>query len=395
MATESLIFIVNPGSASRKYALFVGGKKRANIHFEIIDSCVVGNLNYAGAQYSVKYDDANLANAPHRILPFLREHKVIDKTDEITAIGIRIVAPSRRFMQDQLITTSVINALDALHQETPLHIQTALLEIKQLKIRFPKVPIIAISDSALHATKPVWARNYGIDTALADKFGIERYGYHGISVGSVIRYLKVHEMLLPKTIICHLGSGSSVSAISDGKSVDNTMGYSPLEGLTMATRSGNIDVSAALVIKRELKLTDNGLEQYLDKKSGLLGVSGSSDDVRQLLISEAKGDKKAKLALDIFVYRIQQAIGQMAASMGGVNCLVFTATIGERSSIIRSRILEHLSFLGFECDPKLNQQTFEPLEVANLATSLSKPILVISTDEAAEIARRTEQFIKK
>jgi len=201
-------------------------------------------------------------------------------------------------------------------------------------------------------------------------------------------------MLLPNTIVCHLGSGSSVTAVGNGESVDNTMGYSPLEGLMMATRSGSIDISAALVIRRELHLTDDGLEQYLDKKSGLLGVSGSSDDIRQLLTSEEKGDERAKLALDIFVYRIQQAIGQMVASLGGVDCLIFTATIGERSSIIRSRVLDRLGYLGFTYDPRINEQTFEPTDVANIAITSGKPIFVVSTDEAAEIARRTEQYMQ-
>lgn len=391
---ESLIFVVNPGSASRKYSLFVDGIRRASIHFELVDGKVVGNLQHAGAKYTVKYDDANLGNAPHRILPLLYEHKVISETDKVTAIGIRIVAPSQRFMSDVLVTDKIIAALDKLHQETPLHITTALLEIKQLKTRFRGVPIIAISDSAFHATKPTWAWHYGVDTDLVKRMGIERYGYHGISVGSIVRYLKANDILMPKTIVCHLGSGCSVTAVEKGKSVDNTMGYSPLEGLMMATRSGSIDVSAALVIKRELGLTDNGLEQYLDKKSGLLGVSGTSDDIRQLVISESQGDERAKLALDIFVYRIQQAIGQMAASMGGVSCLVLTGTIGERSNIIRTRILSKLGFLGFECDDKINKRTFEPDDVENIATESSKPILVISTDEDTEIALRTQKFIQ-
>ncbi len=394
MTAKSLIFVVNPGSASRKYALFVGGELIAKIHFELIANKVAGNLEYRGQKHDVHYDDANLGNAPHRTLPLLREYGVIGANDKIDAIGIRIVAPSQRFMKDQLITTDTIKALDSLTEETPLHIKNALLEIKQLKIRYPGAPIIGISDSAFHATKPTWAWHYGVDTELVEKLGIERYGFHGISVGSVVRYLKKNEILMPKTIVCHLGSGSSVTAVQDGKSVDNTMGYSPLEGLMMSTRSGSIDVSAALVIKRELKMTDHGLEQYLDKQAGLLGVSGSSGDIRQLQISETNGDERAKLALDIFVYRIQQAIGQMAASMDGVSCLVFTGTVGERSNLIRGRVLKRLDYLGFELDSQINKQTYEPNSVANLATDSSKPILVITADEASEIARRTSQFIK-
>jgi acetate kinase len=195
-------------------------------------------------------------------------------------------------------------------------------------------------------------------------------------------------------IICHIGSGSSITALVDGKSVETTMGYSPLEGLMMSTRSGSIDVAAALAIKRELQLDENGLEQYLNKKSGLIGVSGTSDDLRQLIASEEAGDERAKLALQLFVYRIQQAIGQMAASMNGVDSLVFTATIGERSFIIRERILANLGYLGFENNKEINDNTFEPKEIANIASANSKPILVVATDESAEIALRADQFIK-
>jgi len=393
--SESLIFIVNPGSASRKYALYSGGQKKASLHFELIDGKVVGNLECNGEKYTEKYDDGNLSNAPHRTMPLLRDHKVISEADQLTAIGLRIVAASKQFVTDRLITDEVVTVLEALSRKSPLHIKTALLEIKQLRIRFPGVPIIAISDSEFHTTKPDWARYYGIDTVVAEKLELQRYGYHGISVGSVVKNLKKQEILMPKTIICHLGSGSSITAVQNGKSVDTTMGYSPLEGLMMSTRSGSMDISAALSLKRGLHLSDSEIEEYLFKKSGLLGVSGSSDDIRQLIISESKGDTRAKLALDIFVYRIQQSIGQMSASMNGVNCLVFTGTVGERSFIIRNRILGRLEFLGFSCNQKLNEQTFEPDKVVNIADSSSKPILIIPTDESTEIAWRTEKYITR
>jgi len=395
MTVKSLIFIVNPGSASRKYALFDDGHKKASIHFELVDGLVIGNLEYGGEKYIERFDDANLSNAPHRTLPLLKKYGVIGDDDMFSAIGIRIVAASKQFVNDQIVDGDAIKLLESLSQKSPLHIKTALLEIKQLKIRFPDVPIVAISDSAFHKTKPKWAQYYGIDTDVAEKLGIERYGFHGVSVGSVVRNLKKQEILMPKTIICHLGSGSSVTAVKDGKSVDTTMGYSPLEGLMMSTRSGSMDVAAALSLKRGLHLSDSEIEEYLFKKSGLLGVSGSSDDIRQLTVKEEKGDERAKLALDIFVYRIQQVIGQMAVSMDGVNCLVFTGTVGERSVVIRSRVLKRLSHLGFKCDIQINEKTFEPKTVANIADPSSKPILVILTDEAAELARRTEEFIGK
>lgn len=395
MTAESLILVVNPGSSSRKYALFAGGKKRANIHFEFEDNKVVGKVEYAAAKHSIVCDDTDLSSVSRHILPLLHEHKIINDADNLTAIGIRVVAPNMRFTKDELVTDEVVAALETLQQKAPLHITTVLAEMKQIKGHFPGIPLIAISDTAFHITKQEYAWYYGIDTDLADKFGIKRYGYHGISVGSVVHSLSKQGKLSPKTVICHLGSGSSLTAVIDGKSTDTTMGYSPLEGLMMASRSGTIDVSAALAIKRELQLTDNQLESYLNKKSGLLGVSGSSNDIRQLLASEEQGDVKAKLALGLFVYRIQLAIGQMAASMGGIDSIVFTGTIGERSNIIRGRILDKLSYLGFNYDSSANVQAFEPIEATNLAIETSKPILVILTYEAAEIARRAEQYIKQ
>lgn len=394
MTPESLILVVNPGSASRKYALFANGEKRAVINFEFEDNKVTGKVEYSGQKYLASYDDADLSSVSGYVLPLLHQHEIISDSDNLTAIGIRIVAPAMRFTKDELITDEVINALESIQQIAPLHITTALSEVKQIKEHFLDTPLIAISDTAFHSTKSEFAWYYGIDTELANQFGIKRYGYHGISVGSVVHCLAEQNKLAQKTIICHLGSGSSLTAVVNGKSVDTTMGYSPLEGLLMASRSGTIDVSAALAIKRELKLSDAELEQYLNKSSGLIGVSGSSNDIRQLLVSEEKGDDRARLALGLFVYRIQLAIGQMAASMGGVDSIVFTGTIGERSAVVRGRILDNLEYLGFIYHHDNNNQTFEPIEAVNIAIEASKPAWVILTDEAAEIARRAEQYTK-
>jgi acetate kinase len=393
--SDSLILVVNPGSASRKYALFADGLKKANVHFEFVDGSVVGTVEADGKKQSVKYYDQTLENACSYVLPLLHQYRVIEPSEKLQAIGVRVVAPSDNFAKDMILDDSVIEELKSLQQKAPIHITTVLAEIQKLKESFAGIPLIAISDSAFHSTKPVWASHYGISTELAEKFGIKRYGYHGISVGSVVRRLAESNNLKPKTIVCHIGSGSSITALLDGHSIETTMGYSPLEGLMMSTRSGSIDVAAALAIMRELKLSDIELEQYLNKKSGLLGVSGGSDDIRQLLVAEEQGDKNSKLALQIFVYKIQQAIGQMAASLGGVDCLVFTATISERSFVIRDRILKNLGYLGFEIDKNINEKTFEPKEVANIASQNSKPVLVAATDESAEIARRTEENINR
>jgi acetate kinase len=392
---EPFILVVNPGSASRKYALYAGEKKLASINFEFVDDKIICRISYGDSQKLKAYDDADLSSVSRYVLPTLHEFKIINAQQKISVIGVRLVAPSKRFAQDELVTDVIEADLEAVQQRAPLHVRTVLQEIKQLRNNLAGVPIVVVSDSAFHATKPAKSWHYGIDTELADRIDVKRYGFHGISVGSVVRHLQEDNILQPKTIVCHLGSGSSISAIADGKSIENSMGYTPLEGIMMATRTGNIDVSAALAIKRELKLTDDELETYLNKKSGLLGVSGSSNDIRQLVVSEAQGDERAKLALEIFVYRIQQMIGQMAASLGGADCLVFTATVGERSNIIRERILNNLGYLGFIYDKGLNDQTFEPVVATNIAATTSKPIIVISTDESAEIARRAKQYTKQ
>lgn len=394
MSPESSVLVVNPGSSSRKYALFVGGIQKASVYFEFENNGVIGKVEYNGEKHVKNYDDPDLSSVSRYVLALLREHDAIAPTETVDMIGIRVVAPSRRFLRDELVTPEIISALEAVELKAPLHITTVLAEIKHLENFFPNVPVITVSDSAFHSTLPEQAWHYGVDTSLAEKFDIRRYGYHGVSFESVVRKLQKADLLMPKTIICHIGSGSSIGAVLDGRSNETTMGYTPLEGLMMASRSGTIDVAAALAIKRELALTDDELEQYLNKKSGLLGVSGSSNDIRQLLASEEQGDARATLALKLFVYRIQLAIGQMAASMNGADCLVFTATIGERSSPIRDRVLDGLGYLGFTHDKAVNDQTFEPVAPTNLGDSTSKPILVVATDESTEIARRAELYMQ-
>lgn len=393
--SDSLILVVNPGSSSRKYALYKNDRLFAVANFEYENSKVIGKVEYAGQKHFSNYDDVDLGSVCRYVLPLFRQHDILSETDKLTAIGVRVVAPAMRFTKDELITDELIAALEALQRKAPLHITTALAEIKQVRSYFENTPMIAISDTAFHVDKNNEAWFYGFDVELADKLEIKRYGYHGISVGSVVNYLTKRNELSEKTIICHLGSGSSLTAVLNGKSNDTTMGYSPLEGLMMATRSGSIDVSAGLAIKHELGLSDEELESYLNKKSGLIGVSGTSNDIRTLISLEESGDERAKLALDLFVYRVQLAIGQMAGSMDGVDKIVFTGTVGERSNIIRGRILAKLGYLGFTRDKDLDEATFEPKDPALITTTNSKPAIVVSTDEAEEIARRVEQFIKK
>ncbi len=390
MPDRSLVLVVNPGSSSRKYSLFSNDEKLVSINFEFEDGQVVAKITKSDEKYQINLDDPDFSLVASYVLSIATDYKVIDDSDKIKAIGVRLVAPSQRFMKDELVTDDTVTALEEVQKKAPLHIGTALAEIKQLRNHFPSTPIITISDSAFHAGRPDYSTYYGVDIDLADKLDVKRFGFHGLSVGSVAHKLKANNLLASKTIVCHLGSGSSITALLDGQSLETSMGYTPLEGLMMATRCGNIDPSAVMALKKELNLADNQIEDYLNKNCGLLGVSGSSSEIKQLLGLEANGDQRAKLAIDMLTYRIQLTIGQMATSLDGVDQIIFTATVGERSGPIRQRVMEKLSYLGFKIDQAKNDDTFEPKEITNLAAKTSKPILVVATDEAAEIARRVQ-----
>jgi len=389
---SQLVLVVNPGSSSRKYALFSGNSLLASINFEQIAGKVTGSIDIDGTKHVIETSNHNLKSVICLVEPTLKKHDVLK--DDIFAIGVRLVAPSKAFTSDQMINDEVIQSLERISHKAPLHITTVLEEIHQIKKTFLKTPLVAISDTAFHTTIPEWASRYGISTDIADKHEILRYGYHGISVQSVVDIMQENKILMPKVIVCHLGSGCSVTAVKKGQSVETSMGYSPLEGLMMATRSGSIDVSAALAVKHELQFSDDHLEEYLNKKSGLLGVSGKSNDIRELLKLEKSGDKNAQLALKMFVYRIQQTIGQMVASLDGVQCLVFTATIGERSSPIRARVIDGLKYLDFAYDKSINEDTYEPTGVVDISSDDSKPVLVIPTSESEQITKRVTDYLK-
>lgn len=257
---------------------------------------------------------------------------------------------------------------------------------------FPKTPIVGISDSAFHKNVPDFAKYYAIPKEISDKYEMYHYGYHGISVGSIVERLSKGGKIGNKTIVCHLGGGSSVVAVKDGKSFNTSMGYSPLEGLVMATRAGDIDPVVVIHLGRKLKKEkDSELEEYFNEKCGLLGLSGISSDVRDLISAESKGDKNAKLAIDKLVMSIKKYIGAFSAQMGGLDTLVFSGTIGERSFIIRERILNGLEYLGINMNKSVNDKS-EGVD-AEISNSDSKvKVQVVLTDEMEDMAERLRKF---
>ena len=383
-----LILITNPGSASRKYALYDHETLIASLHFEYENGAVACTIkDQSGNIKTLKPDFTDLADSVAHLKTILEDEGYLSSQHQLAAILARIVAPSDYFTKDHLVDDEFMKNLEVAKERAPLHVPVIASELAHFRENFQNTKLIAVSDSAFHSHKPELMKYYPIDTALADKAGIKRYGYHGLSVSSVVHTLETAEILPDKLIVAHLGSGSSISAVLEGNAMDTSMGYSPLEGLMMATRSGSIDVTAALAIKRELNLDDTALEKYLNKKAGLLGVSGFSDDMRDIIQKRDEGDEKATFAHAMFVYRVQTLIGQMAASLGGVDALVFTATIGERSSEIRHYVTQKLAYLGFRLDSAKNKTPEFTGAISNIAASDSKPVYIVRTDETAAMIR--------
>lgn len=301
---------INIGSRSKKYTFFENDTK----------VCV-----------RVYADDAQ--NVRHEI------QKDIEMYDPSVA-SIRIVAPGRFFRNHHVIDASFLKQLELAQNKAPLHIMPTLEEIHFLQTTFPHIRCVGISDSAFHASVPDYARLYAISEADTVECDVERFGYHGVSLSSIVETLKKNATLPEKLVVCHLGGGSSVTAIHNGVSVDTTMGYSPVSGLPMATRVGDIDTQAVMAIAaiRHYELSD--IEKYVMNKCGFLGMAGTAD--MKTLLAQERVDHRAAHAVNMFVYQIQKHIGAYHAVLGGIDMLVFSGGIGEASEIIRQKIMEKL-----------------------------------------------------
>jgi len=393
MAMDSLVLVANPGSASRKYALYREDECLLSLHFEKENIRIIYSGKIAGKDLEPRPADiSHLTFTSSKILQLLTELELVKSPDDIGTIAFRVVAPAKFFQQDRLLNEEALEKLTRLEHNALLHINATLQEISQLRQIFPKAKLVGVSDSAFQADKPLVAKIYGLPLEIQKELDIERFGYHGLSVESAVNQLKAVGKLPKRLIVCHLGSGSSVTAVKEGKAIDCSMGYSPLEGLIMATRSGNLDVAAALGIKTHLGMNNRQFLEYLNSRAGLLGVSGSSDDIRELLAEEQKSET-AKLALDLYVYKIQQTVGAMAATLGGIDGLVFTATVGERSAEIRKRVLHGLLFLGLSLDPHLNHHSVQPGEIVQISPPHHPAkIYIVPANEYSVIAAHAQKL---
>jgi acetate kinase len=304
--------------------------------------------------------------------------------DGVAAVAHRVVHGGSRFREPVVIDDAVVDELEAAVELAPLHNAPALAAIKQARQALPDLPHIAVFDSAFHATIPAEASNYALPERVRKEWGIRRYGFHGLSVEWASE--RVH---VPRLVVCHLGGGCSVTAVRDGRSVDTTMGFTPLEGVPMATRSGSIDPGVLLYLL-EHHLTREELDHMLEHKSGLAGLSGISGDVRELERSNAP---TARLALAVFVYRVATAVGAMATALGGLDAIVFTAGIGENSASVRAAVSERLGFLGVQLDAAANASARPDATISTAESPVR--VVVLEAREDIVAARAAQEFLRK
>jgi len=352
---EKKYLAINLGSTSKRYSLFFEGESIFELFMQKKGKEYFVSAKYENVEDEIKIPESEFKNSVKFIKDSLIEFKIIEKINEISAVGIRVVASGEYFLKNKIIDSNYQRELEKNVNDAPLHIKPVLSELNQLKRELPSIKIVGISDSTFHYPLPDKSKNYAIPLKDAKKYGIYRQGFHGLSVASSMRYLKNFKSLKDKTIVCHLGGGCSIVAIKNGKTIDTSMGLTPLEGILGSTRSGDIDSGALIHLSRKLGYNLSDMESYLNNKSGLYGITGS-EDMRVILSKSKKGDKDAKLAIEIFIYRVQKYIGAYFVAIGGLDCLVFTGAMGKGSQYIRKKICESLGILGVDIDLNKNKE---------------------------------------
>ncbi len=396
-----IVLTLNCGSSTVKYKLIdtatqknlaVGKADRVGMMGAIID------VERPGGEKIVRETELlDHAMAISAIIRLLVEPElgILKSLDEIQAIGHRVVHGGETFTGSVRITDAVVQTLKDNIQLAPLHNPPNIVGIEAAMAILPNVPMVGVFDTAFHTTMPEHAYIYPIPYALYKKYAIRRYGFHGTSHFYVAR--RACEILKAKAsetnlITLHLGNGASATAVQGGKSVDTTMGFTPLEGLVMGTRCGDIDPAIIIHIMDQEKISVREANNLLNKFSGLIGISGQSSDMRDLEDLYQKGDKQARLAIDIYAYRIKKYIGAYAAALGQLDCIVFTAGIGENSPLIREKSIEGLDRLGIKLDKKRNDGLRAKEAVISADDSPVK-VLVVPTNEELVIAMDTAEIV--
>ena len=323
-------------------------------------------------------------------------HGVIKSMDEIDAVGHRVVHGGEIFNESVVITDEVLKQIEDLSDMAPLHQPANVSGIRACQKLMPNTPQVAVFDTAFHQTMPPVAYMFGVKYEEYKDYGIRKYGFHGTShkyVSGVAAQLLKKDIKDTKIITCHLGNGSSITAVDGGKSVDTSMGFTPLDGVLMGTRTGSIDPAVVPVLMQKKGLDAAGVDKYMNKECGVLGVSGVSSDFRDLEDAAAKGNERAQLALDMFCYQVKRYIGAYAAAMGGVDAIVFTAGVGENDIHTRQQVCAGLEFLGVKLDADRNNVRGKVTEIS--AADSKVKVFLIPTNEELAIAQDTLRLCSK
>lgn len=397
------ILVINCGSSSLKYQLI-------NTDTEaVLAAGICDRIGISGGQFTYKPQggEKSIQNTEMKdhevaiklVLEALTNPKtgIISSLDEIKAVGHRIVHGGEHFTHSAVITDEVISHIEECADLAPLHNPAHLLGIRACQALMPSTPMVAVFDTAFHQTMPPKAFIYGLPYEYYEKYKVRRYGFHGTSHSYVSKrtaeFLKI-PLENSKIITCHLGNGSSICAIENGKSIDTSMGLTPLEGLVMGTRSGDLDPAVIDYIAQKENLSTKEIMNILNKKSGVLGISGLSSDFRDLLAADENGDLKARFAREVFAYRVAKYIGSYTAALTGVDAIAFCAGVGENAKFIRGKIVSHLQFLGITLDEEANLATVGVEGIISTPDSKVK-VCVIPTNEELMIARDTKALVSK
>ena len=382
------ILVANIGTASKKYSFYEDGAEKVNLHFEETKDGIIFTEKVKNLSTTSKISQAEYEANGATVVKILKERGSIANEDEISAVGFRIVAPGKFFTETLVIDAEYLENLKKAGDIAPLHIRLMTGEIESMMKILPNAQKLAVSDSTFYKEMPEFTHRYALPKEMSERFDVYRFGYHGISMQSVVRKLG---SLPPKTIICHLGSGTSITALLNGKPLDTTMGFTPLEGVMMSTRIGDFDAGALIYLLKKTGKTPEELRKYLSEECGLKGVSEKSGDIRDLVSARDEGDENAKLALQMFVHRIKKYIGAYTAALGGLDQIVFTGMVGQRSFILRREICDGLQALGISIDLAKNDITTDTDADISGADSKAK-VLVVWANEMGEIAQEMERL---
>lgn len=395
------VLVVNAGSSSLKYQLLDTNTEKVLAKGLCERIGIDGKIEHKlpdGRKMVKEAAMPNHAEAMKILVDTLtdKEYGCISSMSEISAVGHRVVHGGDYFKESVIVTEDVIAKLENCRDLAPLHTGPALMGIAGCTEVMKDVPQVLVFDTAFHQTMPDYAYMYALPYEAYEKYKIRRYGFHGTSH----RFVSAEMCkILGKTegtriVTCHLGNGSSIAAIKDGKSIDTTMGFTPLEGLEMGTRCGSIDPAIVTYLMEKEGMNASEMNNYMNKKSGLLGISGISSDNRDIENAIAKGDKRAILANNMLVYEIKKYIGSYAAAMGGLDAVVFTAGLGENNPPLRKSVCSDLDFLGIEIDDEMNKKAFRQSDIIKISSDASKvDVYVIPTNEELVIARDTAALI--